>query len=61
MLACWARIEKDERKFNHEVMKEKEKREEENLKKVQKKEETKKNFFPKLRKLARWIRKTCTC
>ena len=47
-------MEKDERKFNREVKKEKEKREEENLKKIKKKEETKKmkkdcvkRFFPK--------------
>ena len=51
--AWWSRMEKDERKFNREVKKEKEKREEENLKKIKKKEETKKmkkvfiqKFFP---------------
>ena len=41
--AWWSRMEKDERKFNREVKKEKEKREEENLKKIKKKEETKNN------------------
>ena len=36
--AWWSRMEKDERKFNREVKKEKEKREEENLKKIKKKQ-----------------------